>query len=123
MKYLGEYKSYKLYETELQEREQIAGANSRYIRNTVLVFAPNDPHIKIGNEWSAYEKEQDARAAIDRTLDKTEKLPLRDRIKDAEEKSKEQEDAAQRSRENATMEDERRRRERRQNEYERERIK
>lgn len=64
MKRLGEYRSYLLYEVEEQDGRDInTSSGSRYIRNSILIFEPDENNPKLGDEWRELEKQLPFRKA------------------------------------------------------------
>lgn len=112
MKKIGEYRLYKIYEVSEEEREITGATGSRYIRNSILVFRPDEINPKLGNEWRCASSEEEAKVFIDAD---NPKVSLHEQLKRAEARSREQELNESRKREDDT-EAERRRRER-QGEY------
>ncbi len=109
MKKIGEYRLYKIYEVSEEEREITGAAGSRYIRNSILVFRPDEINPKLGNEWRCASSEEEAKVFIDAD---SPKVSLHEQLKRAEARSRELELSESRKREDDT-EAERRRRERR----------
>ena len=86
MKRLGVYRSYLLYEVEEEEGRDInTSSGSRYIRNSVLVFVPEEENPKLGKEWRVCKDKEEAKKEID---DSFSRLPMREQMKRAEEKSR-----------------------------------
>ncbi len=113
MRRIGVYREYKIYEVSEEDREVTGATGSRYIRNSIVIFRPDEANPKLGNEWRCASTEEEARVFIDAD---TPKIALREQLKNAEARSKEKEASESRKREN-DLEIERRRRERQQEEY------
>lgn len=119
MRYDGVYKAYKLYSVTEQDIAETGGAReSRYIKNSVLVFLPDIEKPEIGTELLSTDNMKSAKVFIDDT-DGTAQRTAQEIFEAATIKSKELERQKLEQQENINREEERRRRER-QEEYERE---
>ena len=86
MKRLGEYRSYLLYEVEEQDGRDInTSSGSRYIRNSILIFEPDENNPKLGDEWRMCKNEEEAKRTIDESAPK---MPIQEQMKQAEERSR-----------------------------------
>ena len=86
MKRLGEYRSYLLYEVEEQDGRDInTSSGSRYIRNSILIFKPDENNPKLGDEWRMCKNEEEAKRTIDESAPK---MPIQEQMKQAEERSR-----------------------------------
>ena len=113
MKRLGEYRSYLLYEVEEQDGRDInTSSGSRYIRNSILIFKPDENNPKLGDEWRMCKNEEEAKRTIDESAPK---MPIQEQMKQAEERSRAT--AAMDIQRRADIEEERRRRERQEEAY------
>lgn len=109
MKNLGEYRSYLLYQIEEHDGVDInTSSGSRYIRNSVLIFRPAEQNPKLGDEWRLCKNEKEAKAIIDQEAPRT---PIQEQMKNAAQRSREQEILSEQRRQ-VSQEEERRRRER-----------
>lgn len=117
MKRICTYREYKIYEVSEEDREVTGATGNRYIRNSIVIFRPDEVNPKLGSEWRCASSEEEAKVFID--ADKP-KVSLQEQLKKAEARSREQEASENRKREN-DLETERRRKERQQEEYERHR--
>ncbi len=109
MKSLGEYRSYLLYQVEEHDGVDInTSSGSRYIRNSVLIFRPAEQNPKLGDEWRLCKNEKEAKAIIDQEAPRT---PIQEQMKNAAQRSREQEILSEQRRQ-VSQEEERRRRER-----------
>lgn len=114
MKRLGEYRSYLLYEVEEQDGRDInTSSGSRYIRNSILIFKPDENNPKLGDEWRMCKNEEEAKRTIDESAPK---MPIQEQMKQAEERSRARA-AAMDIQRRADIEEERRRRERQEAAY------
>ena len=109
MKRLGEYRSYLLYEVEEQDGRDI----NTYIRNSILIFEPDENNPKLGDEWRMCKNEEEAKRTIDESAPK---MPIQEQMKQAEERSRARA-AAMDIQRRADIEEERRRRERQEEAY------
>lgn len=93
MLWLEDYLTYKLYEVTEQDVTATGGAgDSRYIKNTVLVFLPDTDRPEIGGEAWIAKSLQDARKVVETEKDRR---PVKDVIDDALQRSAEIEATAQ----------------------------
>lgn len=113
MKPIGAYREYKIYEISEEDREITGSTGNRYIRNSLIIFKPNEPVHKLGNEWRSVSSAKEAKRVIEAD---TAKVSLHEQLKKAEARSKELEINESRKRDSET-EEERRRREQKQEEF------
>lgn len=106
---LGEYKNYLLYQVEEQDGVDInTSIGNRYIRNSILIFRPAEKNPRLGDEWRLCKNEKEAKAIIDQEAPR---VPIQEQIKNAAQRSREQEILSEQRRQ-VSQEEERRKRER-----------
>lgn len=113
MKPIGAYREYKIYEINEEDREITGSTGSRYIRNSLIIFRPNDSVHKLGNEWRCVSSAKEAKEVIEAD---TTKVSMQVQLKKAEARSKELEINECRKRD-SEAEEARRRKEEQQSEY------
>ena len=65
LKFVGEYRLYKIYEIDAENPEVDFNDNGRYIRNSILIFSPHSYKFNIGDEWKSCHNYEVAKKIID----------------------------------------------------------
>lgn len=81
MRYIEEYKAYKLYEVSNDDIEITGSTGSRYIRNSILIFSSSQLKLKLGNEKYQEENLKKAKELIDKNENL---ISIQERLKSAE---------------------------------------
>lgn len=93
MKLLFEYRFFRVFEISHDALEIIGATNSRYVRNSFLVFEPGSCVFELGSEWRAVSSVVGAKKVID---DFYLKRPLVESLKNAELRSRQNDECRRR---------------------------
>lgn len=66
----GMYRSFQLYCFDEDEIDRLNAAGSHFIRNSIIVFVPDEPQPKIGREWRICKDLDDVVDAVNEKLNR-----------------------------------------------------